>query len=421
MAVKRQRVSPSVQERVLGMRLATRVKLSAMMFLQYMMLPVWLNTVIPYIKTLPGGDSWVLWCGMIIGIGNLASPIFGMLADRMISAEKLLALSNLIYAVLMGLSCFVSDPALLFALLVACAILNLPGWALSASIAMGASSSSEFASVRVFGSLGWVASSVFSIVAIGYFGYAEFDTSRWIFAAAACTALVGAFVAYIQPATPPKALGSKISFVDAFGLRAFSLFKRSDFAIFVTLVVLSMVPFMWYMTYNTQYLQESGFKYLNLTQNLGTVGELGFMLLVPVLVKKFGYRWSMVIALCALAFRYICFGASVALDCHIFDFGGILIHGLIFGVIIVGALMYVEDTAPAGLKNQAQGMIMTLMTSLGTFISVLLFDGILGYGKRADGTHDWFVAFAVAAVISIALAVCMSVTASSSKRVNSAS
>jgi hypothetical protein len=103
MAVKRQRVSPSVQERVLGMRLATRVKLSAMMFLQYMMLPVWLNTVIPYIKTLPGGDSWVLLCGMIIGIGNLASPIFGMLADRMINAEKLLALSNLIYAVLMGL------------------------------------------------------------------------------------------------------------------------------------------------------------------------------------------------------------------------------------------------------------------------------------------------------------------------------
>jgi ABC-type spermidine/putrescine transport system permease subunit I len=83
--------------------------------------------------------------------------------------------------------------------------------------------------------------------------------------------------------------------------------------------------------------------------------------------------------------------------------------------------MYVEDTAPAGLKNQAQGMIMTLMTSLGTFISVLLFDGILSCGRRADGTHDWFVAFAVAAVISIALAVCMSVTASSSKRVNSAS
>lgn len=393
------------------MKLATRIKLSAMMFLQYMMLPVWLNTVIPYIKTLPGGDSWVIWCGMLIGIGNLASPVFGMFADRMVNAERLLAIADFAYASLMAAACFTNDPALLFAILVGAAVLNLPGWALSATIAMSASSSSCFASVRVFGSLGWVASSVFSVIAIAFFGFSDFDTSRWIFAAAALTGFVGGLVALVQPPTPPKGKGSAMSFVDAFGLRAFSLFRRADFAFFVSLVVLAMVPFMWYMTYNTQYLQDSGFKYLNLTQNLGTVGELGFMLLVPILVKRFGYRWSMVIALAALALRYVCFGASVMTGCHAFDFAGILVHGLIFGVIIVGAQMYVDDSAPPELRSQAQGMIMTLMTSLGTFMSVTLFDALLETGRRSDGTHDWFTAFLVAAVIAFVLAVVMSILA----------
>ncbi len=400
------------------MKFATRIKLSAMMFLQYMMLPVWLNTVIPYIKTLPGGDEWVIWCGMLIGIGNLASPVFGMLADRLINAEKLLAVADFAYAALMAAACFATDPALLFALLVGAAVLNLPGWALSATIAMSASSSGEYASVRVFGSLGWVASSVFSLVAIAFFGFDGFDTSRWIFAAAAFTGLAGGFVALMQPPVPPKAKGTAMSLVDAFGLRAFSLFRKADFAFFVSLVVLAMVPFMWYMTYNAQYLHESGFRYLNLTQNLGTVGELGFMLLVPVLVGKFGYRRSMVIALVALAMRYVCFGASVMTGCHAFDFAGILVHGLIFGVIIVGAQMYVDDSAPPELRNQAQGMIMILMTSLGTFMSVVLFDALLETGRRQDGTHDWFTAFAVAAALAAVLAVLMSVAAAKHAKEN---
>jgi MFS family permease len=80
-------------------------------------------------------------------------------------------------------------------------------------------------------------------------------------------------------------------------------------------------------------------------------------------------------------------------------------------VIIVGAQMYVDDSAPPELRSQAQGMIMTLMTSLGTFMSVTLFDALLETGRRSDGTHDWFTAFLVAAVIAFVLAVVMSILA----------
>ena len=79
-----------VADQKISMPLGLRIKLSAMMFLQFMTLPVWFNTIIPYVKTLPGGESWTVWCGMFIGFGTLASPLIGMFADRFLNAEKVL-------------------------------------------------------------------------------------------------------------------------------------------------------------------------------------------------------------------------------------------------------------------------------------------------------------------------------------------
>ena len=82
-----QRKATESTDQTISMPFGLRVKLSAIMFLQFMTLPVWFNTIIPYVKTLPGGESWTVWCGMFIGFGTLASPLIGMFADRFLNAE----------------------------------------------------------------------------------------------------------------------------------------------------------------------------------------------------------------------------------------------------------------------------------------------------------------------------------------------
>src|SRR5690606_41881544 len=62
----------------------------------------------------------------------------------------------------------------------------------------------------------------------------------------------------ILPATPPPAKGQPMSVVDTLGLRALVLFKRYDFAVFATLILLAMIPFQWYNVYGGQYLKEKG-------------------------------------------------------------------------------------------------------------------------------------------------------------------
>ena len=232
-----------VADQTISMPLGLRIKLSAMMFLQFMTLPVWFNTIIPYVKTLPGGEPWTLWCGMFIGFGTLASPLVGMFADRFLNAEKVLALTHLLYAILLAACFFVRAPALLFTLLLFACFVNMPGWSLTATITMTHATPAAFPHIRVFGTLGWVASAVFSVVGIRWFGLTGFDTSPWIFACAAGTALVAAALALVLPPTPPRARGTPMSLVDAFGLKAFSLFKNPRFLAFGLLLAGTMIPF----------------------------------------------------------------------------------------------------------------------------------------------------------------------------------
>ncbi len=374
-----------------------RAKLSAMMFLQFMMLPVWFVPMFPYVQSLEGGVEWTLWCGMIMGFGTFMSPLFGMFADRFFNAERVLAFCNAACAALLAAAFFVTSPALLFVLLLAVMCFCMPTWALTATITMANAAPGDFAKIRVFGTVGWVTSGVFSYLGARCFGLANFDATPWIFMAGAGTAALAALLAFALPPTPPSARGTKMSLADALGLRALVLFRNPAFAAFAILIFCAMIPFQWYVVYNPVYLKESGFSYLTVTQNLGQVGEIGFMLLVPVIVRRFGYRNAMALALGALTFRYACFGAAAAFGWHALDFGGILIHGLIFGLLIVGSQMYVDELAPKELRNQAQGLVNLLTAGAGVFASNALFDAVLKKSATSAGTHVWTSAFALAA------------------------
>ena len=379
------------------------VLLSAMMFVQFLMLPVWFVPILPYVQSLEGGSSWVLWCGLVMGFGTFASPLVGMFADRFLNAERVLALCNFAGAAILAVAFFVRSPAVLFVLLLLAMCFYMPTWSLTAAVGMAHLPREKFPGIRVFGTLGWVASGVFSYAGAKWFGVQDFDSTPWIFAAGSFASVVGALLALVLPPTPPSAKGEPMSVVDALGLRALVLFRRREFCVFAVLLLLAMVPFQWYNVYCAAYLKESGFKFLTITLNLGQVGEIGFMLLVPRIVSKWGYKAALTIGLCALAFRNAAFAASSGLGFAAGDFCGILIHGLIFGLLIVGSQMYIDDNAPKELRNQAQGLVNLLTAGLGVFVSNGIFDAILA--PRADGSRAWTFAYLVAFSVAVLAAV----------------
>ena len=382
------------------------VRLSVMMFVQFLMLPVWVIPLLPYVQGLENGRNWVFAYGLLIGLGTFASPLVGMFADRFLNAERVLFVCNALTALFLVTAFFVRDPAVLFAVLLLAMLVYMPTWSVSSAIALAHAPASVFPCVRAVGSVGWVASGLFSVIGVKAFGIADFDATPWIFAAGSAAALLGAAIALAMPATPPRAKGTPMSVVDALGLKAFALFRDPTFATFGVLITLAMVPFYWYVAYNAMYLAESGFRYLTLTQNLGQVGEIVFMLAVPFVVRKCGYKWALVIGMGAVMFRYVAFLSAVRFGFLAGDFVGILIHGLAFGILCVGAQMYIDGAAPEELRSQAQGLVMLLTNGVGLFLSNFVFHLVLGANVVATDPvrHDWTVPYGIAFVLALAIA-----------------
>ena len=389
------------------MPLKMRMKLSAMMFLQFMMMPVWFIPMINYVKGMPDAGNWPFWCGLVWGLGTLSSPLVGMFADRFLNAEKVLALCNFAGAVFLGWAFCAKTPGSLFVAVLLTMLFYMPSWSLTATIAMANSTTEAFPQIRVFGSLGWVASAVFSLVGTACFGIANFDTTPYIFLSGAIGSAVGGVFALFLPATPPKAKGTPMSVADALGLKALVLLKRPDFLVFSALILLAMVPFQWYNAYNGLYLGEKKFQFITMTMNIGQVFELVFMLMIPFFLRKLGYKWAMVLGLGALAFRYGCFYFGAA-GVDALDFGGILVHGLIFGLLVIGSQMYVDAAAPAELRGQAQGFMGLIMFGIGTCLSNWFFDRMLAANVvKETGAHVWTKPYAVAFFAAVVLAVLM--------------
>ena len=377
------------------------VVLATMMFLEYMAMPVWFVPMLPYVKSLQGGENWTLWCGLIMGIGTFASPLVGMFADRRLNAEKVLAICYFSSAALLSGAFFVTSPAVLFVVLLATMLFYMPTWALTATVAMAHASKDAFPRIRVFGTIGWIASCVFSLAAAAG-GFKGFDSSPWIFAGGAAVTFAAGLFSFVLPKTAPQAKGTRISVGDALGLGALVLLRDKSFRSFAILLLLAMIPFQWYNVYCAAYLKESGYQYLTTTMNIGQAGEIFFMLLVPLIFRRIGYRRALVLALSVLALRNIFFAVSSAYGFAALDFCGIVVHGLIFGLLVV---------APPELRNQAQGLVNLILAGVGVFASNFLFDAIL----KSSSPTPWTTAYIVAIAISLVTAVYGFATAKSTK------
>ena len=387
------------------MSMEARIKLSAMMFLQFMMIAVWWVPLAAYLDSL--GIATVMKSTILstMAFGCLVSPIVGMVADRHFNGEKVLMILNVLAGILLIVAAKITAPVPLFLILLAVMLCYMPTWGLTSAIAMANSPSEQFPQIRVFGSIGWVCAAVFSVVALKVLNVEAFDgTALPLYCAAGCSFL-GAIVALTLPPTPPPAKGQPASVIDALGLRSFGLMKDKNFAIFIIISTLVMIPFGIYWSYCSTFLMAEGFTYLTLTMNLGQFAEMFFMLMVTLALRKMGVKWAMVTGLGALLVRYVAFYLGVNMGIQALYFVAILVHGVIYGFFFVGGQIYVNRKAPKELQAQAQGFLFLVTFGIG-LTSGNYFNGWLI--ERCN--NEWNSVWGITAIISLALLVGLMLT-----------
>jgi Na+/melibiose symporter-like transporter len=283
----------------------------------------------------------------------------------------------------------------------------MPSWALTSAIAMKHAPSEDFPKVRLFGSIGHVVSGLFSLTAVKLL-HVDFDGTNLPFYCGAGVGIVTALYNLTLPDTPPAGKGKKGSAFELLGLGTLKLMKERNFALFIIFSFLSMIPFAMYFSYFSEFLLNIKTKFIAITINWGVLAELGFMLLIPVAIRKFGLRKVMILGLAAMLVRYASLYFGGIVDQQWMFYIGILIHGLIFGFFYVGGQIYIDKRTPGELKSQGQGFIFLVTFGLGLLVGNIIDGQIINiFLDNSTGVrvYNWDSIWGLTAIMSLALLV----------------
>jgi MFS family permease len=129
---------------------------------------------------------------------------------------------------------------------------------------------------------------------------------------------------------------------------------------------------------------------------LAQVSDVVFLLLLPVMLKRLGYKTTIGIGILAWATRYFLLAASVdaaAAAQSALIFAAIILHGVCYDFLFIAGQLYVDDEANERNRGAAQGFIAFILWGVGAFAGTMLAGRVLAAHKLTIPVgfieHDW--------------------------------
>ena len=402
------------------------LRLVLMNFLEFAAWGAYLTSLGRYLDQI-GMGLQIKWFYAMQGIVSIFMPaIMGIIADRAMQAQKVLSMCQLLSGLFMiggGLYCMSAGAAVEFAPLFALYSLGvaffMPTIALTNSVAYnalelaGRDPVKDYPPIRVFGTVGFICSMLLTNF-LKIDGVAMQDSYTQLVSSGALGILLGIY-ALTLPACPTKSGGTD-GLADQLGLKAFSLFKDGQFAIFFIFSMLLGASLQITNGYANAFL--GSFKddpalagtfavqNSNALISISQISETLCILLIPFFMKRFGIKKVVLISMVAWVFRFGFFGLGRP------DMPGVLlyvlsciVYGVAFDFFNISGSLYVNERTDKGIRSSAQGLFMLMTNGLGATIGTLAAGKVVEFYVYEAAVPNWSMAWYVFAAYSLVIAV----------------
>lgn len=370
------------------MKLATRLQLSVMMFLEFFIWGAWFVTMGTYLATTLKATD--VQNGLAYGTqawGAIIAPfVIGLIADRFFAAQKILGVLHLAGAALMYYISTTANFSSFYPPLLVYMILYMPTLALvnSVSFKQLTNPEKEFSSIRVWGTIGWIVAGLI----IGWMAWEQKGSLVNTFQlTAGLSALLGIF-SFTLPNTPPPKAGTKVTIGEILGLDALKLLKDRSFFIFFLSSMLICIPLAFYYQETNQFLNELKVSGAAAKMSMGQMSEMIFMLLMPFFFRKLGIKKMLLLGMLAWVVRYLMFGFGDAGSGMSLLYIGIILHGICYDFFFVSGQIYTDERAGEKIRSSAQGMITLATYGVGMLIGFWV-AGLVSEKFNTASGHDW--------------------------------
>jgi len=409
-----------------------KIRLALMNFLEFAVWGAYLTSMGRYLGNIGLGEN-IGWFYSMQGVVSIFMPaIMGIIADRWVQAQRLLGICHLlaggfmIATAMYGASAGAdSEFSVIFSLYGMSVAFYMPTLALTNSVAYNALTSAgmdtvkDFPPIRVFGTIGF-------ILTMWFVDLMGFQMNQNQFITSGVLSIVLFLYTFTLPACPVSTNKESKSLVEAFGLKAFALFKERKMAIFFIFSMLLGVclqitngfanPFIFSFGSQPEFAETFGVQHANILISLSQISETCCILLIPFFMKRYGIKNVMLMAMFAWVLRFGLFGLGDPGSGVWMFVLSMIVYGAAFDFFNISGSLFVDKSTSPDIRSSAQGLFMLMTNGVGATVGTLVAQEVINsythaqvIGEQVYTVGDWqacwfiFAAYALVVGVSFAL------------------
>jgi len=254
------------------------------------------------------------------------------------------------------------------------------------------------------GTVGWIIVSWPFIFLLGE--TADVRQKRWIFIVAGLLSFTLAAYSLTLPHTPPR---RETQGLDRFAwLRAAKLLRLPFVAILFLVTFIDSVIHNGYFVVIDNFLTHVGIsaKMTMVVSSLGQAAEIVTMLVLGAVLKKLGWKWTMILGIVGHALRYGIFTLFAESGQTWLIIVVQLLHGVCYAFFFATVYIFVDAVFPSDVRSSAQGGANFLILGAGMVVASQVFPRLAAAFTGSTGAINYerlFLIPTIAAIVGILL------------------